>query len=64
MHILSNNLLNELFLFNFTGKWCQRRTEWNSPPDAQRAAATEAARRGVLYSSVFLGSPGKSKKNN
>ncbi|CAK9808023.1 Homeobox protein homothorax [Anthophora plagiata] len=30
--------------------------EWSSPPDAQRAASD--ARRGVLYSSVFLGSPG------
>ncbi|XP_035723590.1 homeobox protein homothorax-like isoform X6 [Vespa mandarinia] len=38
------------------GKWCPRR-EWSSPPDAQRAAS-DAARRGVLYSSVFLGSPG------
>ncbi|XP_017791932.1 PREDICTED: homeobox protein homothorax [Habropoda laboriosa] len=38
-----------------TGKWCPRR-EWSSPPDAQRAASD--ARRGVLYSSVFLGSPG------
>ncbi|KYN01965.1 hypothetical protein ALC62_07268 [Cyphomyrmex costatus] len=38
-------------------KWCPRR-EWSSPPDAQRAATD--ARRGVLYSSVFLGSPGKS----
>ncbi|XP_066155915.1 homeobox protein homothorax isoform X2 [Euwallacea fornicatus] len=37
------------------GKWCSRR-EWSSPPDAR--AATDAARRGVLYSSVFLGSPG------
>ncbi|KAG5311012.1 HTH protein, partial [Acromyrmex insinuator] len=37
------------------GKWCPRR-EWSSPPDAQRAATD--ARRGVLYSSVFLGSPG------
>ncbi|XP_072745716.1 homeobox protein homothorax isoform X2 [Anoplolepis gracilipes] len=37
------------------GKWCPRR-EWSSPPDAQRAASD--ARRGVLYSSVFLGSPG------
>ncbi|KAF7385020.1 hypothetical protein HZH68_013356 [Vespula germanica] len=36
-------------------KWCPRR-EWSSPPDAQRAAS-DAARRGVLYSSVFLGSP-------
>ncbi|XP_076283589.1 meis homeobox homothorax isoform X4 [Lasioglossum baleicum] len=36
-------------------KWCPRR-EWSSPPDAQRAASE--ARRGVLYSSVFLGSPG------
>uniref|UniRef100_A0A1B6M0P5 Homeobox domain-containing protein n=1 Tax=Graphocephala atropunctata TaxID=36148 RepID=A0A1B6M0P5_9HEMI len=38
------------------GKWCPRR-EWSSPADAR--AATEAARRGVLYSSVFLGSPGE-----
>ncbi|XP_068893447.1 homeobox protein homothorax isoform X2 [Tenebrio molitor] len=37
------------------GKWCPRR-EWSSPPDAR--AASDAARRGVLYSSVFLGSPG------
>ncbi|XP_031785746.1 homeobox protein homothorax isoform X3 [Nasonia vitripennis] len=39
------------------GKWCQRPRDWSSPPDAQRAAS-DAARRGVLYSSVFLGSPG------
>ncbi|XP_044731113.1 homeobox protein homothorax isoform X2 [Chrysoperla carnea] len=37
------------------GKWCPRR-EWSTPPDAR--AASDAARRGVLYSSVFLGSPG------
>ncbi|KAG5899888.1 hypothetical protein JTB14_012351 [Gonioctena quinquepunctata] len=37
------------------GKWCPRR-EWSSPTDTR--AATDAARRGVLYSSVFLGSPG------
>ncbi|XP_017774934.1 PREDICTED: homeobox protein homothorax isoform X5 [Nicrophorus vespilloides] len=37
------------------GKWCPRR-EWSSPPDAR--ATSDAARRGVLYSSVFLGSPG------
>lgn len=37
------------------GKWCPRR-EWSSPSDAR---AAEAARRGVLYSSVFLGSPGE-----
>ncbi|KAK7790168.1 hypothetical protein R5R35_008091 [Gryllus longicercus] len=36
------------------GKWCPRR-DWQSPADAR--AASEA-RRGVLYSSVFLGSPG------
>uniref|UniRef100_A0A6P7F0P5 Homeobox protein homothorax isoform X2 n=1 Tax=Diabrotica virgifera virgifera TaxID=50390 RepID=A0A6P7F0P5_DIAVI len=36
------------------GKWCPRR-EWSSPTDAR--AASDAARRGVLYSSVFLGSP-------
>ncbi|XP_015439730.1 PREDICTED: homeobox protein homothorax-like [Dufourea novaeangliae] len=39
----------------YRSKWCPRR-EWSSPPDAQRAASD--ARRGVLYSSVFLGSPG------
>ncbi|KAL1110261.1 hypothetical protein AAG570_008338 [Ranatra chinensis] len=38
------------------GKWCPRR-EWPSPADAR--AASDAARRGVLYSSVFLGSPGE-----
>lgn len=43
-----------------SGKWCPRR-EWSSPPDAQRAATD--ARRGVLYSSVFLGSPGKSSSS-
>ncbi|GLH06912.1 Uncharacterized protein GBIM_12505 [Gryllus bimaculatus] len=37
------------------GKWCPRR-DWQSPADAR--AASEA-RRGVLYSSVFLGSPGE-----
>ncbi|XP_073990862.1 meis homeobox homothorax isoform X2 [Rhodnius prolixus] len=37
------------------GKWCGRR-EWPSPAEAR--AASDAARRGVLYSSVFLGSPG------
>ncbi|KAK9877619.1 hypothetical protein WA026_019289 [Henosepilachna vigintioctopunctata] len=36
-------------------KWCPRR-EWSLPADAR--AASDAARRGVLYSSVFLGSPG------
>ncbi|XP_069672632.1 homeobox protein homothorax isoform X2 [Periplaneta americana] len=39
------------------GKWCPTRREWPSPADA-RAAANDA-RRGVLYSSVFLGSPGE-----
>ena len=48
-------------IFYFAGKWCPRR-EWSSPPDAQRAAS-DAARRGVLYSSVFLGSPGKCLSN-
>nr|XP_012216813.1 PREDICTED: homeobox protein homothorax isoform X2 [Linepithema humile] len=53
-------LLNDLMSImasntNAMGKWCPRR-EWSSPPDAQRAASD--ARRGVLYSSVFLGSPG------
>lgn len=37
------------------GKWCPRR-EWPSPADAR---AVNDARRGVLYSSVFLGSPGE-----
>lgn len=46
----------ESIFFFASGKWCPRR-EWSSPPDAQRAASD--ARRGVLYSSVFLGSPGK-----
>ncbi|XP_039282629.1 homeobox protein homothorax isoform X4 [Nilaparvata lugens] len=41
---------------NDPGKWCPRR-EWSSPADAR--AASDAARRGVLYSSVFLGSPGE-----
>ncbi|KAL2711740.1 homeobox protein homothorax-like [Vespula squamosa] len=50
---------NQLFV---SGKWCPRR-EWSSPPDAQRAAS-DAARRGVLYSSVFLGSPGKFKEED
>ena len=49
--------LSLVFFFFASGKWCPRR-EWSSPPDAQRAASD--ARRGVLYSSVFLGSPGKS----
>jgi len=34
------------------GRWCRR--DWSSPPDAR---AQEASRR-VLYSQVFLGSPG------
>ncbi|XP_063221852.1 homeobox protein homothorax isoform X9 [Bacillus rossius redtenbacheri] len=37
------------------GKWCPRR-EWQSPAEARVASD---ARRGVLYSSVFLGSPGE-----
>ncbi|XP_049814140.1 homeobox protein homothorax isoform X3 [Schistocerca nitens] len=36
------------------GKWCPRR-EWPSPADTRASDA----RRGVLYSSVFLGSPGE-----
>lgn len=36
------------------GKWCPRR-EWSA------ADSRSEARRGVLYSSVFLGSPGKYK---
>ncbi|BES90191.1 Coprinus_mating [Nesidiocoris tenuis] len=39
------------------GKWCPSRREWPSPAEAR--AASDAARRGVLYSSVFLGSPGE-----
>lgn len=42
--------------FFVAGKWCPRR-EWSSASDAR--VASDAARRGVLYSSVFLGSPGK-----
>lgn len=54
----SRNTLRSLTLTSpgVAGKWCPRR-EWPSPADAR--AATEAARRGVLYSSVFLGSPGE-----
>ena len=52
--------VKSIFFFA-SGKWCPRR-EWSSPPDAQRAASD--ARRGVLYSSVFLGSPGKSLYQN
>ncbi|KAJ8880588.1 hypothetical protein PR048_017058 [Dryococelus australis] len=37
------------------GKWCPRR-DWQSPADAR---VSSDARRGVLYSSVFLGSPGE-----
>ena len=44
--------------FVCAGKWCTTRREWPSPADA-RAAAANDARRGVLYSSVFLGSPGE-----
>lgn len=42
--------------FLFTGRWCRR--DWSSPPDAR---AQEASRR-VLYSQVFLGSPGECKQ--
>lgn len=45
------------FVCLFAGKWCPTRREWPSPADA-RAAANDT-RRGVLYSSVFLGSPGE-----
>ncbi|XP_049287520.1 homeobox protein homothorax-like isoform X2 [Anopheles funestus] len=47
--------LNVLFFLSFpvsTGRWCSRR-EWSSPSDAR----VDQSRR-VLYSSVFLGSPG------
>ncbi|CAH1733191.1 unnamed protein product [Aphis gossypii] len=36
------------------GKWCQRR-DWPPPLDARAASAAEAAKRGLLYQSVFLG---------
>jgi hypothetical protein len=36
-----------------TARWCRR--EWSSPPDTR---ANDQSRR-VLYSSVFLGSPGE-----
>lgn len=49
-----NNNLNLNFFF-FAGRWCRR--EWSSPPDTR---ANDPSRR-VLYSSVFLGSPGKCK---
>lgn len=52
VHIRS---MSSIVLF-LAGKWCPRR-EWSSPTDAR--AASDAARRGVLYSSVFLGSPGE-----
>lgn len=45
-----NNLI--FFYFLLTGRWCRR--EWSSPADARNADATRR-----LYSSVFLGSPGK-----
>jgi len=45
--------------FVCAGKWCTTRREWPSPADARAAAAANDARRGVLYSSVFLGSPGE-----
>lgn len=45
---------NLWLLLTFVGRWCRR--DWSSPPDAR--AANDASRR-VLYSSVFLGSPGK-----
>jgi hypothetical protein len=54
-HCFSTPCSNDLLSVFFTGKWCPRR-EWSSPSDAR---AAEAARRGVLYSSVFLGSPGE-----
>lgn len=41
-------------LFFFPGKWCQRR-DWPPPLDARAASAAEAAKRGLLYQSVFLG---------
>ncbi|XP_075221771.1 meis homeobox homothorax isoform X3 [Lycorma delicatula] len=48
--------LGKRIIDSFLWKWCPRR-EWSSPADAR--AASDAARRGVLYSSVFLGSPGE-----
>lgn len=42
--------------FPFPGRWCRR--EWTSPADTR--TADPARGRGILYQSVFLGSPGKS----
>ncbi|XP_070503889.1 homeobox protein homothorax-like [Chironomus tepperi] len=39
-------------IIELIGRWCRR--EWSSPPDSR---ANDPSRR-VLYSSVFLGSPG------
>lgn len=44
--------------FLLAGRWCRR--DWSSPPDAR---AQEASRR-VLYSQVFLGSPGECKEKH
>lgn len=41
-------------IIDFIGKWCQRR-DWPPPLDARAASAAEAAKRGLLYQSVFLG---------
>ncbi|XP_055716184.1 homeobox protein homothorax-like [Phlebotomus papatasi] len=41
-------------------RWCRR--EWTSPADAR---STDASRgRGILYQSVFLGSPDNSRRDN
>lgn len=54
---VANNLIkfspSLYFFYIITGRWCRR--EWSSPPDSR---ANDPSRR-VLYSSVFLGSPGK-----
>lgn len=53
MNIKGSFLKLNLFLFcSFAGRWIRR--DWSSPPDARNVDATRR-----LYSSVFLGSPGK-----
>ncbi|XP_068083658.1 homeobox protein homothorax-like [Anabrus simplex] len=51
----AERISEQTYFFLLPGKWCPRR-DWQSPADAR---AANDARRGVLYSSVFLGSPGE-----
>lgn len=44
------------FFLPLPGRWCRR--EWTSPADTRTADPSRG--RGILYQSVFLGSPGKS----